>query len=242
MKDLLREVERITSEYKQSALVEEFLPGREFTAAVLGNGAEAEGFTEAEERLAVTVSEHIALALSNLKLRETLHNLSIRDPLTGLFNRRYLEETLEREIRRAVRKNHPLGLIMLDIDHFKPYNDAFGHQAGDVVLREVGKFLRNSTRSEDIACRFGGEEFLLVLPEASLETTLQRAEEIRGGIKHLDVEFAGKVLGEITISVGVSSYPQHGSTAEKLLACVDKALYQAKSLGRDNVFTSKNLE
>ena len=207
-----------------------------------GNGAEVESFTEAEERLAVTVSEHIALALSNLKLRETLHNLSIRDPLTGLFNRRYLEETLEREIRRAVRKNHPLGLIMLDIDHFKPYNDAFGHQAGDVVLREVGKFLRKSTRSEDIACRFGGEEFLLVLPEASLETTLQRAEEIRRGIKHLDVEFAGKVLGEITMSLGVSSYPQHGSTAEKLLATVDKALYQAKSLGRDNVFTYENLE
>jgi diguanylate cyclase (GGDEF)-like protein/PAS domain S-box-containing protein len=206
------------------------------------NIAEREGFTEAEERLAVTVSEHIALALSNLKLRETLHNLSIRDPLTGLFNRRYLEETLEREIRRAVRKDHPLGLIMLDIDHFKPYNDTFGHQAGDFVLREVGEFLRDRTRGEDIACRLGGEEFLLVLPEASLESTLQRAEEIRSGIKHLDVQFAGKVLGEITISLGVSAYPQHGATVEMLMAAVDKALYQAKSLGRDSVYIYANME
>ena len=116
----------------------------------------------------MTVAEHIALSLANLKLHETLRSQSIRDPLTGLFNRRYMEESLEREMRRASRGRHPVGIIMLDLDHFKQFNDAFGHDAGDALLREVGAVLQRSIRGEDIACRYGGEEFTLILPEASL--------------------------------------------------------------------------
>ena len=119
-------------------------------------------------RFVMTVAEHVSLAIANLKLRETLRSQSIRDPLTGLFNRRYMEESLEREMRRAARGRHPVGIIMLDLDDFKGFNDAHGHDAGDTLLRMIGTTLQRSVRAEDIACRYGGEEFALILPEASL--------------------------------------------------------------------------
>src|SRR5208337_2795571 len=134
---------------------------------------------------AVSVAEHIGLALSNLMLRSDLRQLSIHDPLTGLFNRRYMEETLEIEIRRAERTEHPIGVIMLDLDHFKTFNDRFGHAAGDEVLRALGALLRTHLRAGDIACRYGGEEFVLILTEASRETAWQRAEDIRQRVKGL---------------------------------------------------------
>jgi diguanylate cyclase (GGDEF)-like protein len=130
---------------------------------------------QSQKALAETVAEHIALALGNLKLREKLQIQNIRDPLTGLFNRRYLEESLAREIYCAERKQQRLGIIMLDVDHFKRFNDTFGHEAGDLLLQELGNFLQTSIRKSDIACRYGGEEFLLMLPESSLETTKHRA-------------------------------------------------------------------
>jgi diguanylate cyclase (GGDEF)-like protein/PAS domain S-box-containing protein len=194
-----------------------------------------EYLTESKQQLAKTITEQIALALSNLELKEILRIQSIRDPLTGLFNRRYMEESLEREARRVIRKQNTLGVIMLDIDHFKHYNDTFGHAAGDTVLRELGIFLKTSIRTEDIACRYGGEEFTLILPEASLEITRARAEHLREGFKHMNVRHLGQASCPITISLGVAILPEHGSTGEAVLQAADAALYRAKAEGRDRV-------
>jgi diguanylate cyclase (GGDEF)-like protein/PAS domain S-box-containing protein len=193
---------------------------------------------QGKHRLAVTVTEQISLALANLKLRESLRNQSIRDPLTGLFNRRYLEESLEREVNRAERKQQSLGVIMLDVDHFKRFNDTFGHEAGDVVLREVGMFLKRNVRLSDIACRYGGEELTLILPETTLEVTLERAEKIREGVKHLNLQHRRQALGAITLSLGVACFPEHGTTGEAVIQAADAALYCAKKEGRDRCCTA----
>lgn len=190
-------------------------------------------FTQAKQQLASAVAEHIALALANLKLHEALQQQSIRDPLTGLFNRRYLEESLERELNRASRKQQPLGIIMIDVDHFKKFNDSFGHEAGDTALRELGTFIIKQIRGADIACRYGGEEFILILPEASLNTTRERAEQIRQGAKHLALQNRRQHLDAITLSLGVAVFPEHGLTGESVIHAADAALYRAKSEGRD---------
>ncbi len=195
--------------------------------------------TLAKQQLAQTVADSVALALANLKLRETLRHQSIRDPLTGLFNRRYMEETLERETRRVARAQRPLGIIMLDVDHFKLFNDTFGHDAGDALLREFGNFLRAHVRGEDVACRYGGEEFTLILPEASLEVTRQRAEHLRDDIKHLHAQYHDQPLGAVMLSLGVAVFPDHGSTGEAVLKAADAALYRAKREGRDRVVVAR---
>src|SRR5579862_2881134 len=192
-------------------------------------------------QLASAVGEHVGLALANLNLRESLRSQSIRDPLTNLFNRRYLEESLPRELLRASRNRRPLGAIMLDIDFFKRYNDTFGHEAGDAVLRELSKHLRSNIRGEDIACRFGGEEFMLIMPDADLEATQRRAEKIRLDARNIVVFHHGESLGTITLSLGVAGFPEHGATAENLLASADRALYAAKELGRNQVVVSRQL-
>jgi diguanylate cyclase (GGDEF)-like protein/PAS domain S-box-containing protein len=191
--------------------------------------------SEARQRLAATVAEHVSLSLANLRLQERLRGQSIRDPLTGLFNRRYMEESLEREMRRAGRGRHPVGILMLDIDHFKGFNDTYGHEAGDALLREVGAILQRSIRGEDIACRFGGEEFALIMPEASLLDSAQRAEQLREAIRGLNIHHRRQPLGQVTISVGVAIYPDHGPTGDAVLRAADAALYQAKARGRDRV-------
>jgi diguanylate cyclase (GGDEF)-like protein len=200
-------------------------------------GAEMPGhwFSEVKQQLAQTVSDNLTLALTSLQLRETLRQQSIRDPVTGLFNRRYMEETLEREIWRAARSQGPVSIIMLDIDHFKQFNDTFGHEAGDVVLREIGACLRAQIRAEDIACRYGGEEFTLIMPAASIEVARHRAEHILDQVKRLAVHHHGHALGQITASLGVAMYPEHGETGEAVLAAADAALYRAKHAGRDRV-------
>jgi diguanylate cyclase (GGDEF)-like protein/PAS domain S-box-containing protein len=208
----------------------------------LQSGSWQERISEPEQQLAVTVCEHIALALANLKLRETLRSQSIRDPLTGLFNRRYMEESLERELHRATRKHHSVAIVMLDIDHFKHFNDTFGHDAGDTLLRELGASLQRYIRGEDIACRYGGEEFTLILPETSLETAQQRAEHIREAVKHLSVEHRHQPLRAITLSLGVAVFPEHGTTAEVVLQAADVALYRAKQAGRDRVEVAERTE
>jgi len=194
--------------------------------------------TKSQQRLALNLAEHIAPGLANLRLREALENLSVRDPLTGLFNRRYLEESLERELHRATRKQRPLGVIMLDLDHFKHFNDTYGHEAGDTLLRELGRFLQAHIRREDIACRYGGEEFILIMPEAWLDVTRERAEWLREEIKNLTVKFHGQVLGALTLSLGVAIFPQHAATASSLLRASDLALYRAKAEGRDRAVVS----
>ncbi len=188
-----------------------------------------------KQNLAQTVAESAALALANLKLRESLRQQSIRDPLTGLFNRRYMEETLEREVRRAARHQSSLSIIMLDVDHFKQFNDTFGHDAGDALLREVGNFLKVTVRGSDVACRYGGEEFMLLLPEVSQEIACERAELVRNGIKHLHVHYHGQPLGAITISSGVATYPDHGADGDFVVRAADAAMYRAKQEGRDCV-------
>lgn len=185
--------------------------------------------------LARTMANHISLALANLKLRETLRQQVIRDPLTGLFNRRYLDETLEREIPRVRRKRATLGVIMLDLDHFKRFNDTYGHQAGDGLLQTLGKFLETQVRQEDIACRYGGEEFVLIMPEASLDVAQQRAEEIRREVPHLQVVHQGHSLESTTVSLGVAIFPDHGATGEDVLRAADDAMYKAKAAGRNRV-------
>ena len=197
--------------------------------------ASEDGLSEAKQRLTISFVERIALALANLNLRETLRNQSIRDALTGLLNRRYLDESLDREIRRASRKARSVGAIMMDLDHFKSVNDTFGHDAGDTVLREMGNFLQQNTRKEDIACRYGGEEFLIILTDTTLDGLQQRAEHLRTAVKTLHVTHRGQLLNALTMSVGVASFPEHASTAETLLRAADSALYRAKHEGRDRV-------
>lgn len=180
-------------------------------------------------------AEQVSLSIANIRLREALRNQSIRDPLTGIYNRRYLEEMLERETRRAVRAEHGLGVLMLDLDRFKKFNDTYGHDAGDLVLREAASLLLRSVRAEDIVCRFGGEEFVVILPVADLKVTEARAERIRSRLRELSVMHQGQSLGMITVSIGVAELPQHGTTAQELLESADAALYRAKREGRDRV-------
>lgn len=195
-------------------------------------------FSESDVQLARTFGEQSALALANLSMRETLKAQSIRDSLTGLYNRRYMEESLERELSRVVRKNSGLGIMMLDVDFFKQFNDTFGHEAGDVVLRQLGSLLRTQFRGEDIACRYGGEEFTVILPEATVEATLRRAEELRETAKKGITEFHGQTLKPISLSIGVANFPADGATAETLLRAADGALYRAKKQGRDCVVSA----
>jgi len=182
-----------------------------------------------------TIAKHSGLALANLKHRQHLGNQAVYDSLTGLFNRRYMEETLKRELSRVTRKKNPLGLIMADIDHFKRFNDSYGHAAGDALLRSLGSFLKEHVRREDIACRYGGEEFVLIMPESSLENTRMRAEQIREEIKQLRIWHHGSLINSVNVSMGVVVFSEHGNSAETLLESADKALYKAKRQGRDRI-------
>jgi diguanylate cyclase (GGDEF)-like protein len=201
-----------------------------------------ESLSEARQRLAETVAGHLGLGLANVQLREILRSQSIHDPLTGLFNRRYMEETLEREVHRARRGHQPMAILMMDVDGFKHQNDAFGHDAGDAVLRQIAGLFQGKLRREDIACRYGGEEFVLVLPDASLESAARRAEQLRVAVKEMRVPHNDLVLGPITISIGVAAFPDHGENAAGLLKAADAALYEAKGAGRDRVSVAKHVE
>ncbi len=188
---------------------------------------------ESMERLAMTVADHLSLALANLKLRERLQEMSVRDPLTGLYNRRYMQETLEREIKRAQRDSKPISIVMLDVDHFKSVNDTHGHDAGDLVLKTLAGFLGNNFRGEDVACRYGGEEFVLILPGLSLKDSEAKAERIRREVETtMRVRYRDKHLS-ITVSIGVAAFPEHGDHADPLIAKVDAAMYEAKNRGRN---------
>ncbi|HYD33265.1 MAG TPA: diguanylate cyclase [Methylophilaceae bacterium] len=193
------------------------------------------------KKLAHEVVGQIGLAIANLRLRDNLRKSSIIDPLTGLFNRRYLDETLNREIARAERSKQQVSVIMLDIDHFKMFNDNYGHDAGDVVLREVGSLLKEACRTSDIPCRYGGEEFLLILPQADLETAVTRAEDIRWGVKKLHLSYGADNLPAITASLGVAAFPIHGSRFETVIKAADEALYVAKHQGRDRVVVASGV-
>ena len=188
-----------------------------------------------KQEFAETVAKQVAMALASLRLKEQLRNQSIRDPLTGLFNRRYMEETFVREIKRASRNNLALSFIMIDIDHFKKVNDTYGHEAGDEVLKAFGNILRDNTRGEDIACRFGGEEFVICLPCANITTATAKAENIRKIMGTISFHLDSKFIEPVTVSMGVSIYPEHGDNIIDLVKAADKALYTAKNSGRNQV-------
>jgi diguanylate cyclase (GGDEF)-like protein len=195
----------------------------------------------AEASLANNLATQIALAMASVKLRDTLRNLSVRDPLTGLFNRRYMEESLQREIATAQRKNRPLALVILDLDYFKKFNDTFGHEAGDFLLREVGGLLSRKSRVGDVACRFGGEEFVMIYPEAEPQIAVQLAQQLREAIYAVQPQHFGRSLGQISASFGLAFFPTHGNTVDELLRAADKALYEAKAAGRNRVEVAKGL-
>ena len=170
-----------------------------------------------------------------LKSEALLREQSVRDHLTGVFNRRYMEEILERELLRAARKEFSLGIIMLDVDNFKRFNDSYGHAAGDAVLHGLSTLLRKHVRGEDIPSRYGGDEFIIILSDASPEVTMERAELLRTHTQHFNVQFEGQTLGRITLSLGVATFPNNGNTSKALLKAVDAALYRVKHEGRNRV-------
>ena len=190
---------------------------------------------ELERAILESFAEQVGLSLANIRLREELRAQSIRDPLSGLFNRRYLEETAERELARALRGKNEVGLVMLEIDHFRTFNHAFGHDGGDAIVRELGSFLLRNVRGDDIPCRFSEDQFVLVLPGASLETSRQRAEDLRLRIMNLHVISQGQCLDKVTVSIGVVCFPEHGAGLHELLNVVDAALYKAKKGGYNQV-------
>ena len=187
--------------------------------------------------LAIAISEAAKLALSNLKLREALREQAIRDPLTGLFNRRYLDETLRRELHRCQRQGEPLAAAMLDIDHFKRFNDNYGHEAGDNVLRAIGGLLKRSLRTGDIACRYGGEELTMIMPGSPLADAQTRLDSLRQAIMAMQVLYQGEDLPAITVSIGVAAAGEQEVDAAALLGRADAALYLAKEQGRNRVIT-----
>ena len=185
----------------------------------------------------VIFAEYLSLSIANIRLWERLTDQSIRDPLTGLFNRRYMEETIQREILRAAQNQTKIGIIMADIDHFKNFNDTHGHKAGDELLIKLADFFKFEIRGSDIACRYGGEEFILILPGASTEGTYKRAEHLREEVKNLKVYFQDQLLPSVTLSMGIAIYPDHGIELNDLIQVADAALYKAKEQGRDRVIS-----
>jgi diguanylate cyclase (GGDEF)-like protein/PAS domain S-box-containing protein len=174
----------------------------------------------------------IEIGLLQSKLREQ----AIRDPLTNLFNRRYLEETLDRELSRAARENYPVCIIMIDIDHFKRINDTYGHEAGDLVLKAIADALAEHSRRGDFACRYGGEEFVIAMPNINLETAYERAENLRQSLNLLSVPYEYYNLS-VTISMGIACFPENGQTRETVLRAADQAMYAAKEAGRDHILS-----
>jgi diguanylate cyclase (GGDEF)-like protein/PAS domain S-box-containing protein len=194
-----------------------------------------ETLQESEQRLAVAVGGRVALSLASLLLRETLRDQSIRDPLTGLFNRRFMEDALGREFQRAKRRSLSLTVIFLDLDHFKRFNDIYGHDAGDTVLRTMAGLFQQHFRGDDVVCRYGGEEFAFILPESSAADAAKRVEELRQIAKKHKITYKEQGLGAVTFSVGIAAYPDNASTSEELLQAADTCLYQSKANGRDCV-------
>jgi len=190
--------------------------------------------TQAERRLRA-LTDRLGPALANLKLRDAMRVLALSDSLTGLYNRRYLEDALNRELHRAERSKKPFSIIMIDIDHFKRFNDTFGHDAGDFVLSAIARALMKNVRPTDIVCRYGGEELAVVLAETDLQNGVERAERLRVTIRETNLRHRGQTLPAPSASFGVATYPQHGTSVAEVLKAADAALYCAKQQGRDRV-------
>jgi diguanylate cyclase (GGDEF)-like protein/PAS domain S-box-containing protein len=199
-------------------------------------GTEAfESLQESQQRLAVAVGGRVALSLASLLLRESLRAQSIRDPLTGLFNRRFMEHALDRELQRAKRRSLSVVVVFLDLDHFKRFNDTYGHDAGDAVLCSMAGLFQKHFRGEDVICRYGGEEFAFILSESSSKDAVKRVEELRQAAKRHRITYKEQVLDFVTFSVGIAAFPENGLVAEQLLQAADRCLYESKARGRDCV-------
>lgn len=196
---------------------------------------EAQEISNHAQELAIAFSNIVKIALVNIKLRQSLLELSLRDPLTGLFNRRYLMEYLPRELAQIKRDKTHLVVAMLDLDDFKKFNDQYGHEAGDEVLKFIGHELNDNFRSNDMACRFGGEEFLVVMVNVDMKTGVQKLERVREKIKNKSIMYQGQRLSVITVSVGISEAPDNGLMVDELIEAADQALYVAKRSGKDRV-------
>lgn len=204
-------------------------------------GDDASANDEADTLFAQRMSEQLGLALANFRLREALRVEAMEDALTGLFNRRFLEITLTREFARAERDKTNVAVVMLDVDHFKRFNDAHGHGAGDIVLRQLGQVLTTSCRATDLASRFGGEEFALVVPRIAEEEMTAFAERLLGKIHGMRVVADGVVLPKLTVSIGIAFFPDHGKEAAEVIHAADQALYAAKQAGRDRYAFSSHV-
>jgi len=191
-------------------------------------------YTDAQKQLNEKIDAEAKLLLLQKKLEEQ----AIRDSLTGLYNRRFLDETLTRELSRAERDKYSVSIVMLDLDHFKMFNDTYGHEVGDLMLKHLGKLLSSQVRAGDIACRFGGEEFVVVMPKASLSVAKQRANDWRMKFESQILIHEGEVLNA-TLSAGVAVYPVHGATSEELIRKADQAMYAAKAAGRNLVIMAE---
>lgn len=202
---------------------------------VIEQDPEQQNFLQSRQRLIKITADNLALSLVSLKLREALKAQSVRDPMTSLFNRRYMEESLEREIHRCNREKKGLGIIMIDIDHFKKFNDNYGHDAGDLVLTNVAQHLVEHFRTSDIICRYGGEELIVIMPATDKQHVVSRAEKLCKSISELTIDFHGKPLPTITASFGVSHKKDNIEEAAKLIKSADIALYKAKDNGRNQV-------
>jgi diguanylate cyclase (GGDEF)-like protein len=201
------------------------------------HSADCENFA-ANKKLARMCAEQISMAISNVQMRDQLHDQSVRDPLTGLFNRRHMTDSLRKGISRCQSQGSRLSLIAIDVDHFKKFNDNHGHDAGDMVLRAVGSVLEQACDGDEVACRPGGEEFTLILPDTTPEDALTRAELVRQAVEEVTVRYGEKALPRVTISIGVSHYPSHGTMPQDLMRAADEALYEAKARGRNQVYVA----
>jgi diguanylate cyclase (GGDEF)-like protein len=196
---------------------------------------EKENYIDSRKRLIKIAADNLALSLVSLKLREALQKQSIKDPLTQLYNRRHMEESLEREIHRCARADIGLGVIMCDVDHFKQFNDTYGHDAGDAVLKAFADLLSQHFRSSDIVCRYGGEEFIVIMPEADKPIVIERANKLCEAIREIKIMYDGEPLPQVTSSFGIS-YIQEGIADKKVvIKAADFALYEAKQAGRNQV-------
>jgi diguanylate cyclase (GGDEF)-like protein len=183
--------------------------------------------------IANNLGRHISQALANIQLKNRLRHQAIRDPLTDLYNRRFMFEAFEQALNRAERHDQPIAVLMVDLDNFKQFNDEFGHEAGDQVLMMVSQQFKDNLRLEDIACRYGGEEFCIICPDINLKDAHQLAEKLREAIAIQEVNYQNSNLGRVTLSIGISMFPHHGKFTHKLIQQADKALYQAKDQGRN---------
>ena len=190
---------------------------------------------EITEQLAFSVAEHLGLALANLSLQEKLRSQALSDPLTGLFNRRFFEQKLTEHAMNSATSEQPLSLLMLDLDHFKRFNDNFGHDAGDFVLKEISALLKRGVGDDEIACRLGGEELAVLLPQSNMKQATEFANTLCEAVRSLHLEHKGLSLGQLGVSIGVSTYPKPSSDMESLVKMADQALYMAKDLGRSRV-------